>query len=130
MAARVTSRLEPPEHAREAAHPEHAQDLRQPATLDQVVGHPEDVLDRGPVQPLEQQRDEPADRRGLDRGVGKEPDPLAVELDEQIDRRLAFLDPMRGVLVRGQPFGQRRQALGEVEQRSIRSCRSLRSSRR
>ena len=41
---------------------------------------------------------------------------LAVELDEEIDRRLALLDPMRGVLVRGQAIGQRGQALGEVEQ--------------
>ena len=45
-----------------------------------------------------------------------ERDPVAVELDEQVDRRLAFLDPMGRVLVSGQPVGQGRQALGEVEQ--------------
>ena len=40
----------------------------------------------------------------------------AFELDEQIDRRLALLNAMRCVLVRDQPLGQGRQALGKVEQ--------------
>ena len=116
--------LEPPEHSGQAADPQHPQDLRQPAPLDQVAGDLKDVFDGRAVQPLDQQRDEPADRGGLDRRIGVESDSVAVELDEQIDRRLAFLDPMGGILVGGQPLGNGGRLLAKSSSRSIRSCRS------
>ena len=115
--ARVTSALSRRRTPLQPADPEHAQDLGQADPLDQVVGDLEDLLDRGaaraPRRGARRTRGPSGPRSGRRRGATTR---LAVELDEQVDRRLALLDPVRGVLVGGQPIGQGRQALGEVDQ--------------
>jgi len=108
--------LEPPEHSGQAANPKHPQSLSQTAALDQVAGDLKHFINRGAIESLQEQRDKPSDGRSLDRGIGMKKDSLTVELDEQIHRRLAFLDAMGGVFVGDQPIGQRGEILGEVKQ--------------
>jgi hypothetical protein len=43
-------------------------------------------------------------------------DTIAVDLDEEIDRRLALLDAMGGILAGRQMLRQGRQVLGEIDQ--------------
>ena len=62
--------LEPAQNSGQAANPEHSQDLAQATPLDQVAGNLKNFVDRRPIQPFQEQRDEPSDRRGLDRGIG------------------------------------------------------------
>ena len=61
--------LEPAKNSGQAANPEHSQNLSQSTALDQVGGDLKNVVNGRPVQALEEQRDKPADRGGLDRGV-------------------------------------------------------------
>jgi len=88
----------------------------QGAALDKVAWHLEHLLDGCSAQPLDQERDESAHGGRLDRRIGVERHAIAHQLDEEVDRRLAFLDPVRSVLEFCKVLGQRGQVLGEIDQ--------------
>ena len=121
MAARVTSalrRLRTPWSPRTRSIPRIS---GRPIRSIRSLGTLQDLLDRGAVEPLDEERDEPADGRGLDRGVGVDGHAVAFELDEEEDGRLALLDPVRRVLLMLEPIGQGGRFLAKSIRSSIRS---------
>src|SRR5262245_23233345 len=99
--------------ARHALHSEYFQEAR---AAHQVVGRLRDLRGAGPLEALDQERDEPADRGRLDGDVRVQFHATLVDLDEQVDGGLALLDPMGGVLVGLKALGQPGERPGQVDQ--------------
>lgn len=101
----------------EAADPEHSQDFREPDLLDQVVADGQNLVGSRPFEGLDQDRHESTNGWGLDRDVGVELNhPIGADLNEEVDRGLALLNPVCHIFICGKFFGKRRQGFGEVDQ--------------
>ena len=75
-------RLEPTKNSRQAANPQHSENLPQPASLDQVTWDLKNLLDSRPIQSLDEQRDKTSYGGGFNRCIGVQRNPVAIELDK------------------------------------------------